>query len=423
MHRILAPDLRFAASPALLERGCVNVIGLEEIKAGADSRWEKMRSSICAHLESLLRQTLGPADFFAQLDPTSFLICTPGTTQEESQVLCLRIAHELHTNLLGACDIDQIRVARAASFDGNALDVEAIEGEDLIRLAGQAGFMIPSGRPRLARAAPPIAHSVAQKPQHTHKFVPMWDVQREAITAYRCVTAADHTEYDRAQANAQFKANVAAMLSRVRHATRTLAENLKAARRFLMAIPVSYDLLGSPVARMEVTSICRNLSSELRPYLIFEIVELPYGVPQCRLSELVGSLRPFCRGVSAILQTQVPQLGTYQGAGLCAIGQSFASTDSDAAEAAHKGFEAGVRALTTAAKKLHLHSCVLDVASVAAARYARDVGANVLSGPIIGAPTTMPSPIRRLSMQDIEGPAGDEGSSCEYTAPRTGTSG
>jgi EAL domain-containing protein (putative c-di-GMP-specific phosphodiesterase class I) len=421
MQRILRPDLRFAASPALLERGCVNLIGLEEIRAGAGPRWEKMQPSICAHLESLLRQTLGPADFFAQLDATSFLVCTPGTTQEESQVLCMRVSHELHTNLLGACDLDQIRVARAASFDGNALEVEVIAGEDLIRLAGQAGIMIPSGRPHPARSSLPNSKTGAHKVQHTHKFVPMWDVQKEAITTYRCVTVEDHTEFDRTQTNAQFKADVGAMLARVRHAARTLTESVKTGQRFLMSIPISYDLLGSPVARMEVSSICRGLSSELRPYLVFEIAELPCGVPQFRLSELVGSLKPFCRGVSAILRSDVAGCSGYQGTGLYAIGQSFAPAVPDTTEIGCKEFESSVLCLSAAAKKLHLRSCVLDVPNLAAVRCARDAGVNSLSGSLIGPAAVIPGPIRRLFMQDIEQAALGAAFCGENAARRMGT--
>src|ERR1700733_2853782 len=118
MHRILKPELKIAASAALLQRGCVNVIGLEEIRRKIGGLWDKKFQSIYVRLETLLRQKLGPADFYVQLDETSFLVSMPSTTEEESQVFCIRVAHELHTSLLGRCEVKQLKIARAIRLDG-----------------------------------------------------------------------------------------------------------------------------------------------------------------------------------------------------------------------------------------------------------------------------------------------------------------
>jgi hypothetical protein len=404
MQRILKPELKFAASTVLLERGCVNVIGLEEIKVKAGSRWKKMHQSICAHLETLLRQKLGPADYFSQLDDLSFLLCMPTATQEESQVFCVRVAHELHTSLLGRCDIDQLRIARAAALDGDTLELDSITGESLVRLADHAGLTISPKGARSASTASARSGSQpgAQSVTHSHRFGPIWDVQKEAITTYRCATLADQSLFDSTPPSAKFKADLGALLARVRHATRTLATSLEIGQRFLMSIPVSFDLLSSPVARMELTAICRSLSSALRPYLMFEIGELPYGVTQSRLSELVGSLRPFCRGVSAILPAHIPNYNAYQGTGLYAIGLSLAPNSVGVTEIGSDDFESCFSELCAAAKRLHIKCCVLEVPSIEAVRYARDIGVNTLLGFLIGAPLEVPAPIRRLYMRDIE---------------------
>ena len=310
MHRALKPELKVAASAALLQRGCVNVIGLEEIKFEAGPRWEKMRSSIYAHLETLLRQKLGPTDFFVQLDDTSFLVSMPGAAAEESQVFCLRVAHELHTNLLGHCDIGLLRIARATHSDGDVLDLKPVAGEGLFRLAAQAGLQVPpkdalsSLHAALDNPGPVTGHTAP-----VHQFVPMWDLQKEAITTYRCETITSLAAFESMSPAAKFKTDLTTAIARVRHATQSLADNLKIGQRFLMTIPISFELLSSPVARMELTAVCRNLSAALRPYLVFEIGELPYGVPQSRISELTGTLRPFCRGVAIQFSAHIPGYG------------------------------------------------------------------------------------------------------------------
>jgi hypothetical protein len=70
MQRIIKPELKFVASPALLGRGCVIVIGLEAIRDEAGARWDKTRHAIYLNLESFLRQKLGGTDYFSQRDLT-----------------------------------------------------------------------------------------------------------------------------------------------------------------------------------------------------------------------------------------------------------------------------------------------------------------------------------------------------------------
>lgn len=402
MHRMLKPELKVAASAALLQRGCVNVIGLEEIKFEAGSRWDKMRPSICAHLETLLRQKLGPTDFFIQLDDTSFLVSMPIATQEESQVFCLRVAYELHTNLLGHCDIGLLRIARAVRSDGDVIELAPVAGEGLFQLAAQAGLQAVSQN--VLSAVPTSRHNsdaLIQGPAPMHHFVPMWDIQKEAITTYRCETIATSGAFESMSPTAKFKADLATAVSRIRHSTNSLADNLKIGHRFLMAIPISFELLSSPVARMELTSIFRDLSSVLRPYLLFEIADLPYGVPQSRLAELIGALRPFCRGVSAQLSAHIPSYGAYQGAGLHAIGLSLAPGYVSAMDAG-----AEMSRLCAAAKRLHIRSFVLDVSGRDALRTAHSLGISALSSSIVGLPLDKPAPMRRLFAKDIAGLGG-----------------
>ncbi len=418
MQRTLKPELRIAAAPALLQRGCVNVIGLEEIRFEAALRWEKIRPSIYAHLEILLRQKLAPTDFYIQLDDTSFLITMPGATQDESQIFCLRIAHELHTSLLGRCDISQLRIARATRSEGDVLELTPVTGEGLTRLAARAGLQSQAGGGPVDPPRPAQTVMQARGAAPSHQFVPMWDVQKEAITTYRCETPSDQPAFDSLSPQIKFKADLATTLARFRRATQALADDLKIGQRLLMSIPISFDMLSSSIARMEISALCRALSSTLRPYLLFEIVDLPYGVPQSRLSELVGSLRPFCRGVAAQLPARIPSYGAYQGAGLYAIGLSLAPSAVGTTEMESEAFK-----LCAAAKRLHIRSFVLDVPNIETLRMVHALGVNVLSSPLLGQALDAPAPIRRLLARDIPGLVTVNDLGEENRDRRTGTAG
>lgn len=398
MLRIIKPDLKFVASPALLERGCVIVIGLEAIRDEAGARWDKMRHSIYLNLEGLLRQKLGGTDYFSQLDDLSFLVSMPAASSDEAQILCVSVAHDLHKNLLGHCEIAQLRISRATKLEGDNLECEVTEGVTLARIASQAGLKITGS------AAPNCAHAPQYKPpidashssQSRYCFTPLWDVQNEAITTYRCGTVVENSLFETIQPHTTFKSELADLLARLRFATETLAMHLASGHKYLLSLPISYDLLGSPIARMEVASLCRSLSSAMRPYLQFEIGEMPYGVPQSRLSELVGSLRPFCRGVTAYLPARIPSYAAYQGAGLSAIGLSFS-----AGLVANTDMSSEVFKLATAAQRLHLKSFMLDVPNCDMLLSAHRLNVNAISGHMIGRPMPMPEPVRRLPLVDI----------------------
>jgi len=119
-------------------------------------------------------------------------------------------------------------------------------------------------------------------------------------------------------------------------------------------------------------------------------------VPQSRLSELVGSLRPFCRGVTAYLPAQIPSYAAYQGAGLSAIGLSLSAgilTDTDMSSEMFK--------LAAAAQRLHLKSFVLDIPNCDMLLLAHRLKVNAMSGKMIGRSTRTPEPVRRLPLAEI----------------------
>ncbi len=392
-------ELKIAASAALLRDGCVNVIGLEEIRTEIGSRWAKTRGSVYAHLESLLRQKLGSSDFFVQLDDTSFVVSMPSATNDESQVLCLRVAYELHTILFGACDTRHLRIARATRWQYDELVVSPFEGESLVQLAAKAGLPLPSNAdPGLlaAEAKPASTPSAILRPDRSYQFTPMWDVQKEAITTYRCTSVAEAPLWEGRDQNAKFKADFAVLLSRVRYSTQALAEHLQAGRQFLLSIPISYDLMCSPIARMELAAFFRKLSADLRPYLLFEFSELPHGVPQSRLCELVGSLRPFARGVIAQVPRDFIGPSAYVGTGLSAIGLS-AVQFSGAGNLARD-----VAKLSSAAQRLHMKTFVLDIPNVEALQTVCSLGVDIVAGASVGAPLDAPAPVRRFRASGVQ---------------------
>ncbi|HMH64971.1 MAG TPA: hypothetical protein VK515_05270, partial [Rhizomicrobium sp.] len=261
-----------------------------------------------------------------------------------------------------------------------------------IALPHGADIALPHGADITDKPVQPA--QAAPEVKFIHRFLPVWDAQKEAITTYRCQTVPDAEMSERLGSLTQFKLDLCCALACIRNAARILSERLAAGERFLVWIPVSYEMISAPASRVEISALCRSLSAELRPYLIFEICDLPHGVPQSRMSELAGALRPFCRSVMAQLPPRSASYGAYQGAGLHAIGLSFAA--STGAEMISEIFKLGV-----AAQRQHMMSFVLDIPNEELLRSAHQRGITLLSGPLIGGAMEQPGPVRRLTMDAI----------------------
>lgn len=387
------PKLEIAASAELIERGCVYVISLAQIRVATAPRWERQCGTVWGHLENLMRQRLGPTDFFCAVDDSAALLCLPSLSAEEARICCLRIAHELNTILLGAYDLSKLAIERVLSWQDGSFSTAEIA-------PSQADFCILKSAPSVKDCAPPVSvqgcGGALGGASSSHRFVPVWDAQKDAVTTYRCHTTMEIASVEPVGRQEQFKLALSTTMARMRQATESLRQRLADGDRFLLWIPVSYDVLGSPIGRMEISAHCRNLPAELRPYLMFEISDLPYGIAQSRLSDLVASLRPFCRGVMAQLPARIPNYGAYLDAGLHAIGLSC-SANTAGGEMISEIFKLGV-----AARRQRILSFVLDIPNDEALQSARECGIALLSGPLIGAAAPRPGSVRRLTAEDIQ---------------------
>ncbi len=357
-------ELRVAASAALLQRGCVNVIKFNEIKVEAGARWTKIGSAVSAHLESLLRQKLGPSDFFVALDDSTFLVSMPSADVEASQVLCLRVAHELHKNFLGACKLDQLHIARVVGLTDDLVEAADIAGENLVRLAIRAGLNCGEeliSPPAPVRGTPPGGPGAVAAFVET--FIPLWDAQREAITAYRCPRASGHGHHDAIQDRACSHA--------LSHAARRAF--FGAASQGRGQVPrFRRDILRCVVVACWPDGIRLGLPQPLlgaAALLDLRDQRSAFRRAASRLLELVrcaASLLPCGRRQ---LPARISSYGAYQGVGLQAIGLSLVADGAGSTEMNSEVFK-----LCAAARRLHVLSFVWDATTDNAVCWAREQG-------------------------------------------------
>jgi hypothetical protein len=396
------PDLKATASPELLARGCVHVIGLEALRDKAGPLWEKIRAGIHSRLDAILRQRLGPADFFVVVDDVFYLVTMPTASTEDAQVACLGAAYELYTSYFGQCDLAMVNLYRAVQAPANAIGTERIPAEQLSILAERAGATNGMGKARTeatriesTRVSGASESSLADAKV---QFQPVWDARNEAITLYRCVPqpiVVRQGSSPIALDDLAPKARAKVELSCLHHGIATLARHIERGERFLMAFGVAYETLSSHVTRVEFTNACRELSSNFRQYMVMQLTDVPAGVPHSRLSDLVMTLRPFARAVMSEVPSACRSYAAYEDIGLQAIGMNLERARLVPREASDE-----IAKLTTAAKRLSVSAFLWGVDNEATLRSARH-GVHFMTGSAIAPVVSAPRPMTRLYWHEV----------------------
>ena len=392
-------EMKAVASPALLKRGCVNVIGLESIRRQTGARWQKMCDSIRSRLETLLGNTLGPTDFFVPLGETAYLVVMPSCDADDARLCCLKIAFELHKSLLGSCRLQDIVLSRVGGDSMDSLELKPVEDTELADLAKRSGIeALCDGLETISPESPKtVAGLGLESALPTYRFTPIWDAPHEAVIAYRLDTqlAVLSRRGHVTKLHEAWRVELNVLINGFSYATRMLSACLREGGRYLNVTPVPFDLLSAPAGRMELGAACRGLSANLRPFLVFEIVDTPIGVPQSRMTELVCALKPFCRAVTVILPP-----GGFDSAGTASSGNQGVGLQILALTPPRRTRD-DISKLAAMAARLGIASVVSGLRSRDLVDHAREAGVNYLSGPAIGADVSVPLPVSRLSWAEL----------------------
>lgn len=414
-----SPILAAAASPAFLAKGCVNVIEFENLKDHAGSAWPRLCEGIYSRLEGLLRSKLGPYDIFVRLGETAYMITMPTSEPEDVSAVCARVAFDLQTSLLGRCDLHDVVVAIASSDDDDTLLLKRLPFERVMVLAEKGG--IPrevvaraaglGGADASALMAPIQSHAVKNVstlplvdepppvPRVEYHFMPVWSVPNAAVTGYACepktilvsgrpgVVPMSHLTVEE-----KIEVEVAALNS----GAAELAKAFETPERFLLVVPLSFDVLGTPAGRMEILASCRYLPSTLRAYLTFMIYDVPLGVAQSRLATMITVLRPFTRGVMATVAPGTRAFGAYEGIGLRGIG--FNLRESSLRQPVR---QLEIEQMAQFARRTSLSTFLWDVRNKETLRFAQDAGIQNISGPAVCRPSAEPQGMLRLSWAQV----------------------
>jgi hypothetical protein len=389
-------DLVALASPALITRGCVHVIGFDALRVRAGARWAKIQASVHVRLETILRQQLGPSDYFVPLDEGAYLVIVPGSEPEDAEIACLRAAYELSASYLGECALDAIHLYRATHFNDTAIGLERIRPDRLTAIAELAGISPGRGSvPDTISFSQRYLSHAAIAPDPELEFQPVWDTFHEAIMLNVCkpreliLQSTPPVVLSLDDLTPAHRVNVE--ISCLSRGVAILTDHLARGRPFVMIFQIGYETLNSHAARVEFARACRELPSDLRQYLVFQLVDVPAGVVRSRLGDLVLVIKPFANAVMFEVPNFLNAYDDYAGLGLQTIGMNLARPTLSAREQA-EGFSKLARFANTST----LSTFLAGVSDGASLLRARQAGIRFMTGPVIGPPLPAPNPVRRL---------------------------
>jgi hypothetical protein len=424
MQQNLNPMLAAAASPAFLAKGCVNVVELDALKENAGERWPRIRDGVYARLESLLRSKLGPNDLFIRLGDTAYLVTMPTTDADDVSAICTRVAFDLHTSFLGECGLTQIHVDAVVGGEDDALILKRLPPSTVAVLAERVGISdmlagqdgAPNGRPHESGQGhghanghahhhgatgpkPAAGPAPSETVEVEHHFVPVWSVPNAAVTTFGCEPKAIRIAgrpVNVATSVLESKERLFIEMSVLQRSIAQLAYAQKSGHRFLLNLPLSFDVFGSPAGRMEVLSAFREMSRDYRALINFVISNVPLGVGQTALANMVTALNPFGRGVAATIHPQTRTFTGYQGIGLKAVGYNLTEFPARGAF----GSEDAER-LSQFARRNTLGTFLYGVHDKNTLKFAQDAGIQYLCGPAVAPSTDEPRGMWRLSWGEV----------------------
>ncbi|MGQ9368388.1 hypothetical protein [Azospirillum sp. ST 5-10] len=405
------------SQPQLLSTGRVHMINLDRVREHLGPAWPAQRARVHTAADRIIARHLDPRDVQFRAGDGEYIVVFATLDREAARLVCAKIAEELHRLFVGDPDLAEVRVATAVgTVDGSTL-YETASVADLLAAAGrraadpaaaepdadaspaEAGADRPDdpeGRPRVLRLAGRDVDRVDTM------FRPVWDVERQVISTYMCTPVRHFPDGSALEGAAALAAiddpqrlarlNADALID----TAETLDELFRNKFRLMVSVPVCFETLAARRTRQDYLALCQSIPDYLRPFITFEFLRFPAGVPNGRMTELVNEMRPFCRWIFLRVDLKQASFATLAGTGLTGV---TAVVPSD--RTAESRTMEDLNGFVTAAERAHLRTCVVGIASTSLALAARGAGVTFIAGDRIGRVEEIPQHMLRFGWQDL----------------------
>jgi hypothetical protein len=374
--------------------GTMNFIGLADLEKRLGDQWPKMAERVNAIATKMIERRLTKADVYFPFGTLNFLIVFSRLSEAAARLKCAAIAAEIEKALLGEASSGRVlRVQTAVKqVDGELALVELETIDDLVARVFRGSGAEP--REKRATGAAPSSGPELLDPAVQLVYRPVWDVRKDAVSAFLC-----HHESAAAIGDRQnpFLTNVEELdrciLGRAVNDMRGMTLTR---RRFLLIIPVHFETLAR--RRVAYVKQCQTLPDIQEKLVIFELLGVPDGVPQSRLLEITGIVKPFARAI--MMQVPLTRTSFFEASdtGLFAVGTYIGLQNGTEPQVM-----AAMDRFAAAANKAGLRTYAHALPSLSLASAAIGAGFDYIDADVISPAMTVPGEVRRFGIRDLYG--------------------
>ncbi len=311
-------------------RGCVErlsqprlqsvliLLDFGQIRERFASQWENVREKVMLFVEHALDRMLGERDLYLVRDESHAYLFVAGVRRADAEVRARVMASELTQRLCGLVPGGIAIRVRTLPFDfrdglRDVVGIRQLEERiaDYNRRAERSEREIfEACEPALRLYCRPVVQHRKGLITALHLETYGRDERGNAIPAQSIcpeqMIGAFDAEVDRWAAGQAGR----------------LLESGKVRHRRLLVLPVHYETLATRSFRERFFEACRSLPAHSEHQFVFEILDLPPGMPQCTLENYLSYLRPFCFGFAIRIHPEIAMAEPAEG---CAV--RFVSVD------------------------------------------------------------------------------------------------
>jgi EAL domain-containing protein (putative c-di-GMP-specific phosphodiesterase class I) len=360
------------ARPPAERHFSLQVFDLARLKARLGSRWAEQRARAVALIEAGLARELGPADLRLDDGRERIFIVRAARERREVERHGELLAAEVTARLCGTIPGGAIVRVTTLPIDPDAVLAGATTGTDLL--------------PRLEAHARGSGRSVPDAPASSladlrPRFQPILQLRKRLVSAYRLTAVTSDT-----RAPAEIEAALGETFDdwALREAIALLREP-RHSREPALVVPVHYQTLAGMRARQLFSQHCRQLPARSSRQLVFEVQDLPPELPQARIRELLGYLRPFCLAILVRLHSAELEIGHLASSGVRGISLAAAHLAMGDTTCA-----SSLTAIAGTARVAGMRSVLVDITRPSLCRAAQVAGIDHVSGDALMPPLMRP---------------------------------
>lgn len=402
--------LRHAGAADAAARGQVHIISVNAVRDAVGERWARHDPLVEDFVIRCFRRGGQDDDFIVRVNETDFMLIQPSREPMGALSRASQLMRETLSYFLGAVKSENINVSIVDRVGEGGIEATRLSEEELEAAAEERWRDMSNsvdgsapwerfGVARAPRKVVSIRRPGGADIQAVFYLDPVWNVAQGAVVSFVARTIAVQ-----AGANGELEAIDPRDLTPRTHAViackrmqfvRELAGPEQEGPRVAIHMPLSINGLSYSGTRYEILSELKKLSTIWRERLFIELTDTPPGMPQTRLVEIVGQLRPFCRGVHIRVDPATGDVAQWNRSGAVGLIYTALSTLPE------RDTLARLDRMITGAAQIGMSASLYGVKTRSLALAAWAAGVTHLSGDCIASRFGDTIVARRFTMDDI----------------------